>query len=127
MIFVVQTMAHTPPYMFAVLAYLVCRGVLSLRTRRLAVWRMLIVPGLFSSSLGHQAATFWQEFPVPSCNLVTWGANHDIVLSDRFVAGRSLLFAGKVTAAGWRLPAIPLASIIQPRGGAGNVRERHRP
>lgn len=47
MIFVVQMLAHTPPYVFALFAYLVLQGVLSLRTRRLPVWRMLIVPGLF--------------------------------------------------------------------------------
>lgn len=32
---------------FILLAYLVWQGVLSLRTRRQSVWRMLIVPGLF--------------------------------------------------------------------------------
>ena len=44
MAFVVQMLAHTPPYIFVLLAYLVWQGVLSLRERRLAVWRMLIVP-----------------------------------------------------------------------------------
>ena len=47
MTFVVQMLAHTPPYVFVLLAYLVWQGVLSLRTRRRAVWRMLIIPGLF--------------------------------------------------------------------------------
>jgi hypothetical protein len=50
MIFVVQMLAHTPPYVFALFGYLVWQGVLSLRTRRLAVWRMLIVPGLFEAT-----------------------------------------------------------------------------
>ena len=48
--FVVQMLADTPPYVFALLAYLVWQGVLSLRTRRLAIWRMLIVPGLFEAA-----------------------------------------------------------------------------
>ena len=47
MTFVVQMLAHTPPYVFVLLAYLVWQGVLSLWTRRRAVWRMLIVPGFF--------------------------------------------------------------------------------
>ena len=50
MAFVVRMLAHTPPYVFVLLAYLVWQGVLSLRTRRQAVWRMLIVPGLFTAS-----------------------------------------------------------------------------
>jgi hypothetical protein len=50
MAFVVQMLAHTPPYVFVLLAYLFWQGVLSLRTRRLAVWRMLIVPGLFGAA-----------------------------------------------------------------------------
>jgi hypothetical protein len=45
--FVVQMLAHTPIYVFGLFAYLVWQGVRSLRTRRRAVWRMLIVPGLF--------------------------------------------------------------------------------
>jgi hypothetical protein len=47
MTFVVQMLAHTPLYVLVLFAYLVWQGILSLRTRRLAVWRMLIVPGLF--------------------------------------------------------------------------------
>jgi hypothetical protein len=40
-------LAHTPVYVCVLFAYLVWQGVLSLRTRRRAMWRMLIVPGLF--------------------------------------------------------------------------------
>jgi hypothetical protein len=43
-------LVHTPPYVFVLLAYLVWQGLLSLRTRRRAVWRMLIVPGLFTAT-----------------------------------------------------------------------------
>lgn len=50
MIFVVQMLAHTPLYVFVLLAYLVWQGVLSLRTRRQSVWRMLIVPVVFIAS-----------------------------------------------------------------------------
>jgi hypothetical protein len=47
MTFLIQMLAHTPPYVFVLLAYLIWQGVLSLRTRRQSVRRMLIVPGLF--------------------------------------------------------------------------------
>jgi hypothetical protein len=50
MAFVVQMLAHTPPYVFVLLAYLIWRGVRALRTRRLSVWRMLIVPSGFTAS-----------------------------------------------------------------------------
>lgn len=48
--FLGQMLAHTPPYVFVLFCYLVWQGVLSLRTRRLAVWRMLIIPGLFEAT-----------------------------------------------------------------------------
>ncbi len=50
MTFVVQMSAHTPRSVFVLLGYLIWQGVLSLRSHRLAVWRMLIVPGLFEGT-----------------------------------------------------------------------------
>jgi hypothetical protein len=50
MTFVVHMLAHTPPYVFVLLAYLIWQGLRSLRTRQQSVWRMLIVPGLFIAS-----------------------------------------------------------------------------
>ena len=50
MIFVVQMVIHTPPYVFVLLAYFILQGVLSLRTREQAIWRMLIVPSLFTGT-----------------------------------------------------------------------------
>jgi hypothetical protein len=48
MTFFVQMLAHTPPYVFFLLAYLVWQGMLSLRPRQTPVWRMLIVPAAFT-------------------------------------------------------------------------------
>ena len=50
MTFVMHMLAHTPLYVFVLSAYLVWQGALSLRTRERAVWRMLIVPGLFTAT-----------------------------------------------------------------------------
>lgn len=50
MTFVGQMLAHTPPYVFLLLAYLAWQGVLSVRTRRQSVWRMLVVPSVFIAS-----------------------------------------------------------------------------
>jgi hypothetical protein len=50
MTFVVQMVIHTPPYVFVLLAYFILQGLLSLRTREQAMWRMLIVPSLFTGT-----------------------------------------------------------------------------
>jgi hypothetical protein len=50
MTFVGHMLAHTPSYVFVLLAYLVWQGVRSLRTRRQSVWRMLLLPSLFIAS-----------------------------------------------------------------------------
>ena len=50
MTFVVQMLAHTPPYVFVLLAYLIWQGALALRTRQRSVWRLLIVPVLFTAT-----------------------------------------------------------------------------
>jgi hypothetical protein len=45
-----------------------------------------------------------------------------MIVSDRFVGARSLLFAGALTAAGPGSAAIPRASTIQPAGDGRHVR-----
>lgn len=50
MTFFAQMLAHTPPYVFFLFAYLVWQGVLSLRARRQPAWRMLIVPAVFTTT-----------------------------------------------------------------------------
>jgi len=64
--FVVQMLSHTPPYVFVLLAYLVWQGLLSLRTRRRAVWRMLIVPGLLWPRACYCSSSGQLEEPCPS-------------------------------------------------------------
>ena len=50
MTLVVQIIAHTPPAVFVLLAYLVVQGLRSLRPRRQAIWSLLAVPACFSLS-----------------------------------------------------------------------------
>lgn len=58
-----RILAHTPTWVFVLLAYLVWQGLQGLRTRTRAVWRMLIVPLVFLSMglsrlvLAHDNAT----------------------------------------------------------------------
>ncbi|MEV4608344.1 hypothetical protein MRBLMR1_003381 [Neorhizobium sp. LMR1-1-1.1] len=42
-----QILAHTPVYVWFVLAYLVWQGVAATRTRKRPLWRLLIVPLIF--------------------------------------------------------------------------------
>jgi hypothetical protein len=43
----VHILSDTPPWAFALLAYLIWQGVRSLKTRTLPLWRALLVPALF--------------------------------------------------------------------------------
>jgi hypothetical protein len=50
MTFLGHMLAHTPRYIFLLLAYLIWQGVRSMRTRRQSVWRMLVLPSIFIGS-----------------------------------------------------------------------------
>ena len=50
MTFFVQMLFHTPPYVFVLFAYIVWQGTQSLRSRRRAIWRLLIVPTAFTAT-----------------------------------------------------------------------------
>jgi hypothetical protein len=45
--FALGILTHTPLWVFALLAYLVWQGLLSLRPRTMQIWRLMIVPGVF--------------------------------------------------------------------------------
>jgi hypothetical protein len=44
---VIGFLTHTPPWVFAILAYLAWQGVQSLRARTMPIWRVLIIPLVF--------------------------------------------------------------------------------
>jgi hypothetical protein len=50
MTFFVHMLARTPSYVFLLLAYLVWQGILSLRPRQTPIWRVLIVPAIFTAT-----------------------------------------------------------------------------
>ena len=57
--FVIGVLTHTPPWVFALLAYLVWQGIKAMQPRTISIWRALIVPvvfiilGLSRIGLGH--------------------------------------------------------------------------
>ena len=58
--FAIGVLTHTPPWVFALLAYLVWQGIKAMQPRTTSIWRALIVPvvfiilGLSRIGLGHQ-------------------------------------------------------------------------
>jgi hypothetical protein len=64
MMFAYQILAHTPPWVFALFAYLVWQGVQAMQPRTTPIWRALIVPGVFivwgisRLGFGHQDGTW---------------------------------------------------------------------
>ena len=60
MTFVYQILTHTPPWVFALFAYLVWQGVQAMQPRTTPIWRALIVPvvfivwGISRIGFGHQ-------------------------------------------------------------------------
>ena len=58
--FFIGVLTHTPPWVFALLAYLVWQGIKAMQPRTTSIWRALIVPvvsiilGLSRIGLGHQ-------------------------------------------------------------------------
>lgn len=49
MSFALATIAHTPPFVFAILAVLVWQGIKALRTRVQSTWSLLIAPVAFAA------------------------------------------------------------------------------
>jgi hypothetical protein len=47
MTFVYQILTHTPPWVFALFAYLVWQGIKAMQPRTIPIWRALIVPVVF--------------------------------------------------------------------------------
>ena len=58
--FAFGVLTHTPPWVFALLAYLVWQGIKAMQSRTMPIWRALIVPAVFivwgvsRIGLGHQ-------------------------------------------------------------------------
>ena len=99
-------LSHTPPWAFALLAYLTWQGVASFNVRTVPVWRALVVPSLFiafglSRLLGQDAG------PVA---YVPWLCGVVVFAQLPLLAGPRLLATdrntGRVTRPGSKLPLV---------------------
>lgn len=64
-----QILTHTPVYVWAILAFLVYRGVLASREREMSVGRMLVIPVLMLALSLQAIAT---QFGVASVAMLAW-------------------------------------------------------
>jgi hypothetical protein len=100
-----HVLAHTPPWVALILAYLLWQGVQSLRQRKLPLWRVLVVPAMFIASgmsriVGSSSAG--------SGELLPWAAALVVFMPLAFATGPRLLAVdrrtGEVTRPGSVLP-----------------------
>lgn len=83
-----QILTHTPIYVWAILAFLIYRGVLASREREMSVGRMLVIPFLMLVLSMQAIAT---QFGVASVAMLAWaiGAAVAALLSRVSGAGRA--------------------------------------
>lgn len=83
----IQILAHTPLYVWAILALLVSRGVIAMRTREVAVTKMLIIPAIM---LVLSLQDIYAKFGLTGAAFATWtvAAAATMVLVMRLGAAR---------------------------------------
>lgn len=109
----IQILSHTPPYVWAILAFLVWRGVAELREREIAVARMFVLPLVMLVLSLHDIA---RKFGPDATALVAWSGAFAAAawLAWRFGRARVVPGAapGRVRVAGSALPLVLMLSIF---------------
>ncbi|MCD2518070.1 hypothetical protein LQ564_17300 [Massilia sp. G4R7] len=86
-----QILTHTPVYVWAILAFLVYRGVLASRDRELTFGRMLVIPVLMLA-LALQAIA--SQFGLASLAMLAWTVGAGAIALQRMRFGSSRAGAG---------------------------------
>jgi len=86
-----QILTHTPVYVWAILAFLIYRGVLAARDREITLGRMLVIP-LLMLALSLQAIA--SQFGIAGVAMLAWAGAAAIVALQRMRFGRSRASAG---------------------------------
>jgi hypothetical protein len=125
-------LAHTPTWVFLVLAYLLWQGIQSLRQRTLPLWRVLVVPALFIAS-GVSRIVESDSGGIGA--LLPWAGALVVFMPLAFITGPHLLAvdrrSGEVTRPGSPVPLVrnvsvfilQFAAAIMTRGGMGGSHE----
>ena len=87
----VQILLHTPVYVWAILAFLLYRGVLAARDRDITLARLMVVP-LLMLALGLQSLA--AQFGIASAATAVWLAGTILVGGQRWAFGASRVSAG---------------------------------
>eukprot|EP01114_Cavostelium_apophysatum_P006241 TRINITY_DN17487_c0_g1_i1.p3 TRINITY_DN17487_c0_g1~~TRINITY_DN17487_c0_g1_i1.p3 ORF type:complete len:178 (+),score=26.50 TRINITY_DN17487_c0_g1_i1:2-535(+) len=86
-----QILSHTPVYVWAILAFLVYRGVLALRDRDITLTRLTIIPALM---LVLALQSIGARFGFASVAMAAWLAGTAILGLQRWAFGASRVTAG---------------------------------
>lgn len=109
----IQILSHTPLYVWAILAFLVWRGVAELREREIAVARMFVLPLVMLALSLHDIA---RKFGLDAIALTTWMAAFaaSALLAWRFCRVRVSpgTAPGRVRVAGSAMPLVLMLSIF---------------
>lgn len=87
-----QILIKTPVYVWAILAFLVYRGVLAARERDITVNRMAVIPLIMLVLALHAIAT---QFGVASVAMLAWLLGTAALTLQRLACGRSGIIAGE--------------------------------
>lgn len=109
-----QILVKTPVYVWAILAFLIYRGVIAARDRDITITRMLVIP-LLMLALALQSVA--GQFGLVSAAMAAWAAGTALVALQRQAFGRSMLIpgagAGKLRIRGsWMPLAVMLAIFV---------------
>ncbi|VXB44778.1 DUF6622 family protein [Massilia sp. 9I] len=88
-----QILTHTPVYVWAILAFLVFRGVLALRERDITITRMTIIPAVM---LVLALQSIGARFGLGSVAMAAWLAGTALIALQRWTFGGSRVTAGSV-------------------------------
>ncbi len=88
-----QILTHTPVYVWAILAFLVFRGVLALRDRDITLTRMAIIPAVM---LVLALQSVGARFGLASVAMAAWLAGAALIALQRWTFGGSRVTAGSV-------------------------------
>jgi hypothetical protein len=109
----IQIISHTPLYVWAILAFLVYRGVLAMREREMPFKKLFIIP-LVMLALSLQDIA--HKFGAGSLSLAAWGLGAAAAGALVFSAGKSKIAAGtvpgSVRVAGSRAPLVLMMAIF---------------
>lgn len=112
MTFAAATLAHTPPYVWAVFAWIVWQGVAALRPRTQHLWRVMSMPCLFIAA--GVLPLFWRVGG--SGLLAGWAAGAAVLLPVGYRTGPRLLAvdraAGTVTRPGSAVPLVRNVAVL---------------